>query len=197
MWVVLSCVIALAVILGVVFNSVSKKGEGMEEKSAAAKSKVYSGAVLETSQGDIEIMFLDAKAPETVKNFIKLADKRFYEGTKFHRVIKNFMIQGGDPLSKADDITKYGTGGPGYVFKDEINDVKITQGVVAMANRGPDTNGSQFFILTAKAAPWLDGKHTVFGKVVRGMDVVIAIENTPVKNAVPIKPVVVNKVTLK
>jgi peptidyl-prolyl cis-trans isomerase B (cyclophilin B) len=131
-----------------------------------------SRATLHTNHGAIEVELFDGDAPETVQNFRKLASDGFYDGVIFHRVIKDFMIQGGDP-------TGTGTGGPGYTFDDEINDHKIVRGALAMANAGPGTNGSQFFIVTTDAAPWLDGKHTVFGEVVSGMDAVDSIENTP------------------
>jgi cyclophilin family peptidyl-prolyl cis-trans isomerase len=128
-----------------------------------------SQAILHTNHGDITVeLFADA-APKTVENFTKLAADKFYDGVIFHRVIKDFMIQGGDP-------TGTGRGGPGYTFDDEQNDKKIVRGALAMANAGPNTNGSQFFIVTTDAAPWLDGKHTVFGQVVDGMDVVDKIE---------------------
>jgi peptidyl-prolyl cis-trans isomerase B (cyclophilin B) len=128
-----------------------------------------SKAILHTNQGDITVELFDADAPKTVENFTKLAGDKFYDGVIFHRVIKDFMIQGGDP-------TGTGRGGPGYTFDDEQNDKKIVRGALAMANAGPNTNGSQFFIVTKDAAPWLDGKHTVFGQVVDGMDVVDKIE---------------------
>lgn len=136
---------------------------------------------LETNKGKIKLELYPAAAPKAVENFIKLAKAGFYDGTLFHRVIKNFMIQGGDPLTKENpkDWSRHGTGGPGYVFADEVNSFKVERGVIAMANSGPDTNGSQFFIVTAEAAPWLDGKHTVFGRVIEGMETVTAIENSP------------------
>jgi peptidyl-prolyl cis-trans isomerase B (cyclophilin B) len=114
-----------------------------------------------------------------VENFLTLAEKDFYDGIVFHRVIKDFMIQGGDPLTKTDPTNKarHGTGGPGYTFEDEINGHKLVRGVFAMANAGPGTNGSQFFLITAEATPWLDGRHTPFGEVIEGMDVVDAISN--------------------
>ena len=130
-----------------------------------------SKATMQTNQGTIEIELFDDDAPKTVENFKKLAGDGFYNGVIFHRVIPDFMIQGGDP-------TGTGTGGPGYQFEDEFNDHKVERGALAMANAGPNTNGSQFFIVTAEATPWLDGKHTVFGKVTSGMDVVDAIEQT-------------------
>jgi cyclophilin family peptidyl-prolyl cis-trans isomerase len=130
-----------------------------------------SKATMQTNQGAIEIELFDDDAPKTVENFKKLANDGFYDGVIFHRVIPDFMIQGGDP-------TGTGTGGPGYQFEDEFNDHKVERGALAMANAGPNTNGSQFFIVTAEATPWLDGKHTVFGKVTSGMEVVDTIEQT-------------------
>jgi cyclophilin family peptidyl-prolyl cis-trans isomerase len=128
-----------------------------------------SKATLHTNHGELEIELFDDDAPQTVENFRKLAGDGFYDGVIFHRVIPGFMIQGGDP-------TGTGRGGPGYTFDDEINDHKVERGALAMANAGPNTNGSQFFVVTADACPWLDGKHTVFGRVVSGMDVADAIE---------------------
>ena len=123
---------------------------------------------MQTNKGTIELELFDGDAPKTVENFTKLARDGFYDGVIFHRVIEDFMIQGGDP-------TGTGTGGPGYQFEDEFNDNKVERGALAMANAGPNTNGSQFFIVTAEACPWLDGKHTVFGRVTSGMDVVDTI----------------------
>jgi cyclophilin family peptidyl-prolyl cis-trans isomerase len=131
-----------------------------------------STATMTTNHGDITIELFDDDAPKTVDNFRKLARDGFYDGLVFHRVIKDFMIQGGCPQGT-------GTGGPGYTFEDEINPHKIVRGALAMANAGPNTNGSQFFIVTTAAAPWLDGKHTVFGEVTSGMDAVDAIEGLP------------------
>jgi peptidyl-prolyl cis-trans isomerase B (cyclophilin B) len=128
-----------------------------------------SKATLQTNAGPITVEFFDEDAPKTVENFRKLAAEGFYDGVIFHRVIPDFMIQGGDPEGT-------GTGGPGYTFEDEFNDHKVVRGALAMANAGPNTNGSQFFIVTTGAAPWLDGKHTVFGEIVEGMDVVDTIE---------------------
>jgi len=125
-------------------------------------------ATIHTTKGDIDVELFDDDAPKTVANFTKLAGDGFYDGVIFHRVIPDFMIQGGDP-------TGTGSGGPGYQFEDEFNDNKVERGALAMANAGPNTNGSQFFIVTADACPWLDGKHTVFGRVTNGMDVVDAI----------------------
>ena len=129
-------------------------------------------ATLHTNHGAIGLELFDSDAPKTVENFRSLAADGFYDGLVFHRVIPGFMIQGGDPLGT-------GTGGPGYTFDDEINQHKVVRGALAMANAGPNTNGSQFFIVTAEAAPWLDGKHTVFGAVTAGMEVVDRIEAMP------------------
>src|SRR4029450_7591323 len=127
---------------------------------------------LTTNHGDIVLELFDDDAPKTVGNFRKLAEDGYYDGLAFHRVIRDFMIQGGCPEGT-------GTGGPGYTFEDEINDHKVVRGALAMANAGPNTNGSQFFVVTAEEAPWLDGKPTVFGRVSDGMDSVGAIESTP------------------
>jgi cyclophilin family peptidyl-prolyl cis-trans isomerase len=130
-----------------------------------------STATMTTNEGPITIELFDEDAPKTVANFKQLAQQGFYDGLIFHRVIKDFMVQGGCPQGT-------GTGGPGYTFEDEFNEHKIVRGALAMANAGPNTNGSQFFIVTTDAAPWLDGKHTVFGRIVDGMDVVDKIEGT-------------------
>ena len=131
-----------------------------------------STATMRTNEGEIVLELFDEDAPKTVANFRELSQKGFYDGLSFHRIIPKFMIQGGCPLGT-------GTGGPGYQFEDEPNDHKIVRGALAMANAGPDTNGSQFFIVTTEAAPWLDGKHTVFGRVIEGMDVVDRLEALP------------------
>ena len=149
-----------------------------------------SSATLQTSAGPVSVELHDDAAPNTVANFRKLATEGFYDGLTFHRVIPDFMIQGGCPEGS-------GTGGPGYVFEDEINDHKVVRGALAMANAGPDTNGSQFFIVTTEAAPWLDGKHTVFGRVTDGMDAVDAIEAAPTGgNDRPLEPQVIERIDL-
>ena len=149
-----------------------------------------SSATLHTSHGPIEIQFFDDDAPKTVENFRKLAGDGFYDGVVFHRIIPDFMTQGGDP-------TGTGSGGPGYQFEDEPNEHRIVRGALAMANAGPDTNGSQFFIVTTGEAPWLDGKHTVFGEVVEGMDAVSAIESTPTDGRdKPVEPQTITSVEL-
>ena len=138
----------------------------------------YSSAILHTTLGDITIKFYFQDAPKTVANFIKLASSNFYDKTTFHRVIKGFMIQGGDPNSKDSDKSNDGQGGPGYTFQDEFNSHKLVKGSLAMANSGPNTNGSQFFIVTAPETAWLDGKHTNFGEVTSGLEIVEKIENS-------------------
>jgi peptidyl-prolyl cis-trans isomerase B (cyclophilin B) len=149
-----------------------------------------STATLQTNHGPIEIELFEGEAPKTVENFRKLAGDGFYSGVIFHRVIPDFMIQGGDP-------TGTGTGGPGYTFEDEFNDHLVERGALAMANAGPNTNGSQFFIVTADACPWLDGKHTVFGRVTDGMDVVDAIEQVRTGGADrPVDDVVIERIDL-
>ncbi|MDD5071511.1 MAG: peptidylprolyl isomerase [Patescibacteria group bacterium] len=156
-----------------------------------------SQAVLKTNFGDIAVAFYSQESPLTVNNFLNLAKAGFYNGTKFHRVIKDFMIQGGDPLSKDDDWSDDGTGGPGYKFQDEINEHKLARGSLAMANSGPNTNGSQFFIVTAESTPWLDGKHTNFGYVVSGMEAIDEIEAVEVNgNDHPLQDVMIESIEL-
>src|SRR5258708_18509607 len=147
-------------------------------------------ATMNTTQGPITLELFDEDAPQTVENFRKLAADGFYNGIIFHRVIPDFMIQGGCPQGT-------GTGGPGYTFDDEINDHKVVRGALAMANAGPNTNGSQFFIVTTQSAPWLDGKHTVFGRVSSGMDTIDAIEalETDGRDR-PVEPPVIDSIQL-
>lgn len=162
-------------------------------------------AVMDTSKGKIVIRFFPNKAPKTVENFKKLAKEGFYEGVKFHRTIENFMIQGGDPNTKKGDPSTWGTGGPGYMIDDELNDIPHKAGVLSMAHAGPNTGGSQFFIMTGVAGH-LDGVHTAFGEVVEGMDVVSMIEKSPLsggngqvdpKQAAEIKSIKIEKWPLK
>ena len=149
-----------------------------------------STAQMNTSHGAISFELFDEDAPETVANFRKLAGDGFYDGVIFHRIIPDFMIQGGDPEGT-------GMGGPGYTFEDEFNQHKVVRGALAMANAGPNTNGSQFFIVTTQAAPWLDGKHTVFGQVTDGMDTVDAIEAVPTEAGDrPVDPPVIDSIDL-
>ncbi|MDP3986470.1 MAG: peptidylprolyl isomerase [Candidatus Veblenbacteria bacterium] len=153
-------------------------------------------AVLQTSYGDIEVTFYQ-ESPRTVANFVELAQSGFYNGVTFHRVIQGFMVQSGDPLSKDEDWSNDGQGGPGYTFDDEINQHKLVRGSLAMANAGPNTNGSQFFIVTAEATPWLDGKHTNFGYVSQGMDVVAKIEAAASnKNDHPLENITITSVVI-
>jgi len=150
-----------------------------------------STATMHTTEGPIELELYDDAAPKTVANFKKLAGDGFYDGIIFHRVIPDFMIQGGCPQGT-------GTGGPGYTFEDEINKHKVVRGALAMANAGPNTNGSQFFIVTTGSAPWLDGKHTVFGRVTDGMDTVDAIEALPTDSRDrPLEPPEIESVELE
>ena len=147
-------------------------------------------ATLHTSEGPIELELFPNEAPKTVENFTRLAREGFYDGLGFHRVIPDFMIQGGCPEGT-------GTGGPGYQFEDEFNEHKVERGALAMANAGPNTNGSQFFIVTTESAPWLDGKHTVFGKVTKGQDVAERISQVPSDSRdAPLEPVVIERVEL-
>ena len=149
-----------------------------------------STATMTTNQGDIAFELFDEDAPKTVDNFRKLARDGFYDGLTFHRIIRDFMIQGGCPQGT-------GTGGPGYTFEDEINPHKVVRGALAMANAGPNTNGSQFFIVTTQEASWLDGKHTVFGRVTSGMDAVDSIEGTETDGRdKPVDDVVIERVEL-
>ncbi len=156
-------------------------------------------AIIKTSLGDITVEFFAQDSPKTVANFVKLASDGFYDGIKFHRIISDFMVQAGDPLTKDDSKQPlWGTGGPGYEFADEFNSHPLVRGSLAMANSGPNTNGSQFFIVTAEATPWLDGNHTNFGRVVDGMDVldklnVVATEG-PDR---PVEPVVIEGVKVQ
>ena len=146
--------------------------------------------IMTTNHRPIAFEMFDEDAPKTVENFRTLAGNGFYDGLIFHRIIKDFMIQGGDP-------TGTGSGGPGYTFEDEFNDHKVVRGALAMANAGPNTNGSQFFIVTIPAADWLDGKHTVFGEVIEGMENVDAIEKTDTgPGDRPTEPQVIERVEL-
>ena len=172
--------IVLITIVGIISSgcAISKTAKRSEEQAEITKGgKVEKIIVLETNQGVIELKLFSESAPKTCENFTGLIDKGYYDGIIFHRVIKGFMIQGGDP-------TGTGRGGSslwGKPFEDEVSEdiVFDSKGLLAMANAGPNTNGSQFFITTA-SAPWLNMKHTIFGEVVSGYDVVEKIENTPV-----------------
>ena len=158
----------------------------------------FSQAIIKTDYGNITLKFYAKESPKTVNNFFNLANNGFYDGIRFHRIINDFMIQTGDPLSK--DIAnknRWGTGDPGYKFADEFNDQPLQKGSLAMANSGPDTNGSQFFIVTKDATPWLDGKHTNFGYVTDGLDIVEKIEALPVDSSdKPLEDVVIKSIEL-
>lgn len=174
-------IIALSVVLlcGAGCAPVTTSVKPTQEIHSYSMNETRTQVVMKTNKGDITIELFTDKSPKTVENFVKLAREGFYNGTRFHRVIKDFMIQGGDPQSKDIALqSRWGTGGPGYSFADEFNDEKLVRGSLAMANSGPNSNGSQFFIVTLDATPWLDGKHTNFGRVIGGMDVVDTIEHT-------------------
>lgn len=195
-------IVSVIIMGGSLLYAINKASEGASALASQAYQRgvgVVDGVVLETSHGDITINLFEEAAPKTVENFVTLAREDFYDGTRFHRVIPDFMIQGGDPLSKdVSQKARWGSGGPGYTFADEINDYKLVQGRVAMANRGPDTNGSQFFIVTAEHTSWLDGVHTVFGEVTGGMNVVMEIQRVPTDNRDrPTRDVVIEDVILR
>ncbi len=178
-------------------GAVKKNTEVITVKKMIEKKQNVS---LETSLGTIELELYPERAPKTVENFLKLAKSGFYDNSKFHRVIKGFMIQGGDPYTKGEDTSVYGTGGPGYTIADEESGEPMVRGVLAMANTGqPNSGGSQFFIATVDTA-WLQGKHTIFGKVVSGMDVVDKIEAVKTTGDPynrPLTPVTINKIIVK
>src|SRR3989344_7184755 len=190
-------IVVLVIVLGIWFFMHDREVETINNNLNNINKPM--NAILHTNKGDITIEFFETQAPNTVANFVKLSGSGFYNGVKFHRVIKGFMIQGGDPISKDDSkMALWGTGGPGYKFADELGpDNRNDVGTLAMANSGPNTNGSQFFINVA-ANNFLDGKHTVFGRVIAGMEVVVAIENTPPgEGDRPESPVVINSISLK
>jgi len=200
-------IIAITVLIGFASSdnsgniNKSENSEGIKQVKEISDKNIMNEnnqfVTLETSLGNIELELFTSQAPKTVENFIKLAQSGFYNGTKFHRVIKDFMIQGGDPYTKGEETSVYGTGGPGYKFADEQNDLQMVRGMLAMANSGPNTNGSQFFIVTAKETPWLNGLHTIFGRVISGMDVVDAVENSETNaNDLPIIPIIINNITV-
>ncbi|MEK7081452.1 MAG: peptidylprolyl isomerase [Patescibacteria group bacterium] len=196
--IIVVAVIGAAIWAAIYFATLAKDSQN-EIKPTQIDNLNAKKVTIKTNLGNIDIELFTDKAPITVGNFLKLAESDFYNNTKFHRVIKGFMIQGGDPISKDDSLKeKWGTGGPGYAFKDEKSDEAMVRGIVAMANAGPDTNGSQFFIITAKETSWLSGKHTPFGRVIGGMEVVDAIENLKTDSADrPMEPVVIEDIALK
>ena len=196
---VIGAVVLIAVVLFGLYSLNTKEEENMNTQEQNTEDVAAKSVVLTTNLGEIEIELFGDKVPKTVANFLQLTNDGFYNGTRFHRVIPGFMIQGGDPLSKDNaQRDRWGTGGPGYTFDDEINDVLITRGVLAMANAGPNTNGSQFFIVVAEATPHLDGLHTAFGRVTSGMDVVDAIVSVPTEGPDrPVEDVVIERVTIR
>lgn len=209
-WIIGFGIIIVAIALGLLYfgdpkNSIKKPSKNTQNtnmentENKIADENITNTVVFKTTKGDITIGLFGKDAPKTVENFLKLAKDGTYAGTRFHRVIKDFMIQGGDPLSKDDSkASMWGTGGPGYKFEDEINKNKLVRGTLAMANSGPNTNGSQFFIVTTSATPWLDGKHTAFGKVISGMEVVDAIETTKTLSGDrPEEPITLTSVEVK
>lgn len=192
--------LAAIVFLSVLTFFVSKSNDvkrSIVTANAIEFNKSYHGATLHTSVGNIKIEFFHEDAPKTIYNFIKLVEKRFYNGTIFHYVLKNFLIQGGDPLSRGSDKTLYGTGGPGYSLPGEKNAQPMKQGVVAMANIGTDTSGSQFFIITAPELPALNGKFTVFARTTGGFDVLEKINNVPTDDNVPRYPIEVFSIEIE
>jgi cyclophilin family peptidyl-prolyl cis-trans isomerase len=198
----LACILVLACLSGIsYFVDGAKSGERALSTRALKQSALpYQDATLVTSRGEIVIRLLPETAPVAVANFAKLAEQGFYDGTAFHRVIRGFMIQGGDPLTKEADTSLWGRGGPGYMFADEISGAPMIRGVVAMANSGPDSNGSQFFIIAAAETPWLSGKHSIFGMVTSGMEVVDSINKAAVNNTKdwrPMEPVRIEAIRLK
>jgi peptidylprolyl isomerase/peptidyl-prolyl cis-trans isomerase A (cyclophilin A) len=191
-------IIGFVIILEVIFGLYTALGTSTATV-INNKQETMTKATFKTNKGDIKIELNSTDAPKTVENFVKLASEGFYDGVKFHRVIKGFMIQGGDPLSKDDSQkARWGTGGPGYTFEDEIHsNNRNDKYTIAMANAGPNTNGSQFFI-NANDNNFLDTKHTVFGRVVSGTEVVDAIENTATGEADrPLEPMIIESIVLE
>lgn len=183
-------------------NKTEQKNNNNKQMDNSDLIKKYNVALIKTNLGDIKVQFYNTDSPITVGNFLKLSQDGFYAGTKFHRIIKGFMIQGGDPLSKDDTMkNKWGTGGPGYKFNDELKGTeKYPQGTLAMANSGPNTNGSQFFIVTASPGASLPPSYTVFGQVISGIDVALKIENvktvSPGQLDRPVEDVVIESIEL-
>jgi len=196
--------IGVAILAGVYFYPMEKQATGTGDLFATSTNNSMTDnqgkvlVTLKTNQGDIALELYPDKAPKTVANFVKLAQEGFYNGILFHRVIKGFMIQGGDPLSKQADWNLHGTGGPGYKFDDEQNDLGLARGIIAMANSGPNTNGSQFFIMTSPTPMQLAGYYTAFGRVVGDMSAVDKIEATSVNERDhPLSDMVIQGITIK
>jgi len=189
----------IIIILGGYFIFVQYvKEKSLDDDNITSPDKVMT-AIIKTNFGEVKLELFDSDAPKTVDNFVKLVEQGFYNETKFHRVIKGFMVQGGDPLSKDNSLkNSWGTGGPGYVFEDEIHsNNRNFRGTISMANAGPDTNGSQFFFNT-NDNNFLDAKHTVFGKVIEGLDVVSQIENVSIEGPDrPVEDVIVESIKIE
>ena len=180
------------------FGSLTAADDGQKNMAPVIGLEDVAGAILKTNFGDVKLKFYADESPKTVTNFINLMAANFYNGVKFHRVIKGFMVQSGDPNSKDNNWEDDGFGGPGYIFPDEFNDHKLVRGSLAMANSGIDTNGSQFFIITAEATPHLDGVHTNFGYVVDGFDVLDMIENVATnENDHPTRDIIIENVAIE
>lgn len=193
-------VVSVLICFAVLFFFINKSNIVKDDISRAAAidyGALYSGAVLHTSMGDIEIEFLKKEAPKAVYNFIALAEKNFYDRTKFHYVLKDFLIQGGDPLSRGNNTANYGTGGPGYTLEEEISDMPMVRGVVAMAKLGKRTSGSQFFIITAPELIGFNGQFTAFARVTSGLDILDRINNAPTDKHVPKYPITINQIEIK
>ncbi len=193
----------LFVVIAVGYTLVTLIDVSLREETAFSQTtylkRMAKTVTVDTSMGNIRILLLRAQAPVTSNNFVSLVQAGFYDSTKFHRVVKGVLVQGGDPLSRGDDRDLYGTGGPGYVFDDEIYGQKMERGSVVMANLGrPKTNGSQFFILVAADAPLMANKYTVFGRVVEGMDIVDQINAVPVDGRnIPIEPIMIDSLSIE
>ena len=196
----LVCISATQLVLSLISVAGNESTQFSQTVAIERASQKIHAAILHTSKGAITIQFNSRVAPSTINNFIAFASSNFYDGTKFHRVVKDLLIQGGDPLSREKDKSLYGTGGPGFVYEDEIESLPMKYGAVAMANRGkPNTNGSQFFIVTNKnGAPELEGKYTIFGEVLNGKEVVDAINDTPTDiEDIPVEDITITSIELR
>lgn len=165
--------------------------------TAIGFNRAFTGAVIKTTVGDIEIHFFQREAPVSIYNFIKLAEKRFYDRVKFHYVLRDFLVQSGDPLSKGSDTTLYGTGTPGYTLPDELSNIPMGKGSVAMATIGKETSGSQFFIVTADSLPGLTGKFTIFAEVISGFETLERINSVPTDDKVPRYPIEITSIEIE
>jgi peptidyl-prolyl cis-trans isomerase B (cyclophilin B) len=197
---ILIAITATQLLLSFISLSSSESNQFMTQTAIDRASQKKTTAVIQTTMGDIQVKLLTKVAPTTVNNFVAFIQSDFYTGTKFHRAVKGLLIQGGDPLSREEEKSLYGTGGPGFVYQDEVVGIPMERGVVAMANRGkPNTNGSQFFVVVGEdAAKSLEGKYTIFGEVTSGMEVADAIANVSTDiDEIPLEDVVVKRVILR